>query len=184
MTHILGISGSLRKKSFNTALLTAANNLLPEGATLEVKTLHEIPLYNGDEEAVSGLPGSVTLLQKDIMQADALLIATPEYNSSIPGVLKNAIDWASRPSEDNKNVFAGKPVAVIGASPGGFGTILAQDAWLPVLKSLGTHPWFGGRLMVSKAGNVFNDNGEITDQFIHDALQSFLHNFIGDCKNN
>lgn len=182
MFNILGISGSLRKNSYNTALLTAAKNMLPPQTSLEIKTLHEIPLYNGDEEENSGLPNSVTLLQKEIVEADALLIATPEYNNSIPGVLKNAIDWASRPSEQSKNVFAGKPVAVIGASPGGFGTILAQDAWLPVLKSLGTHSWFGGRLMVSKAGNVFNDGGEMTDQFMHDALQTFLHNFIDNCS--
>ncbi|MBI4031028.1 MAG: NAD(P)H-dependent oxidoreductase [Proteobacteria bacterium] len=180
MINILGISGSLRKKSFNTALLRAAAGMMPEGAALTVKTLHGISLYDGDDEAANGVPQSVIDFQKGIAEADALLIATPEYNNSIPGVLKNAMDWASRPSARYEDVFDGKPVAVIGASPGGFGTVLAQDAWLPVLKLLGTRPWFGGRLMVSRAHTVFNDAGEITDQNTRDFLQSFLHGFTGD----
>jgi len=83
--------------------------------------------------------------QAAIAAADGLLLVTPEYNNSIPGVFKNAIDWLSRPPADISRVFGGKPVAIIGASPGGFGTILSQEAWLPVLRTLGTKPWFGGR---------------------------------------
>lgn len=175
---ILGISGSLRKNSFNTALLRAAIDLMPAGHTLTLQTLHDIPLYNGDDEAENGAPQSVIDLQKSIVESEALLIATPEYNHSVPGMLKNAVDWASRPSKHYKNVFSQKPVAIIGASPGGFGTILAQEAWLPVLKALGTRPWFGGRLMVSRAGSVFDDKGAITDEAVKDTLQKFLNDFI------
>ena len=96
--NILGVSGSLRQKSFNTALLAAAEKMMPAGSSLTLQTLHGIPLYNADEEEASGFPPAVLALQKAIYEADALLIATPEYNNSIPGVLKNAIDWVSRPS--------------------------------------------------------------------------------------
>src|SRR5690606_4720102 len=95
-------------------------------------------------------------LKEAVAQADGLLMVTPEYNNSLPGVFKNAIDWMTRPAADIARVFGGKPVAVIGASPGGFGTQLGQNAWLPVLRTLGTAPWFEGRLMVSRAGQVFD----------------------------
>jgi chromate reductase len=116
--HILGISGSLRKDSLNTAALHACKDLLPPDVTLSVFDLTSIPLYNEDVRAV-GLPASVQQLREQIKAADALVIATPEYNYSIPGVLKNAIDWASRPPEQP---FDGKPIALIGATPGGLGT--------------------------------------------------------------
>lgn len=180
--NILGISGSLRAGSFNTALLRAAAGLVPDGVTLDMRTLHGIPLYDGDEEAASGVPAAVVDLQKAIVAADGLLIVTPEYNNSIPGVLKNAVDWASRPSGAYQGVFAGKPVAVIGASPGGFGTILAQDAWLPVLKSLGAQPWFGGRLMVSNAGKVFDASGAIIDPAVPEMLKKFLDGFAASLR--
>lgn len=178
MTHILGISGSLRRGSFNTALLRAAVGLMPSGATLEVRTLHGIPLYNGDEEEAQGLPEAVVALKEAMVSADGVLLVTPEYNNSIPGVFKNAMDWASRPPSDSARVFSGKPVAVIGASPGGFGTILAQNAWLPVLRTLGMDPWFGGRLMVSRAGSVFDADGKLTDERTVDALRQFLAGFV------
>ena len=178
MTTLLGLSGSLRAGSFNTALLRAAAGLMPAGATLENATLHGIPLYDGDLEAREGLPAAVQALKDRLAAADGLLLATPEYNNGIPGVLKNGIDWLSRPAADIGRVFGDRPVAVIGASPGGFGTILAQNAWLPVLRTLGTRPWFGGRLMVSRAGQVFDAQGALVDPKVRDQLQAFLHGFV------
>jgi NAD(P)H-dependent FMN reductase len=138
MTTIVGLSGSLRAGSFNSALLRAAANALPAGTALEIASIKEIPLYDGDVEAAHGLPEAVTRLKERIVAADGLLLVTPEYNNSIPGVFKNAIDWLSRPPPDIARVFGGRPVGVIGASPGRFGTLLSQAAWLPVLKTLGT----------------------------------------------
>ena len=177
MTTILGISGSLRQGSYNTALLRTASTLMPAGIVLTVETIKGIPLYDGDLEASDGIPAEVSRLKDAIAAADGLLIATPEYNNSMPGVLKNAIDWFSRPPEDIKRVFGGKPVAVMGASPGGFGTILSQNAWLPVLRTLGTRPWFEGRLMVSRANKVFDDKGAMTDSAIQEQLVRFLAGF-------
>src|SRR5689334_476926 len=122
MATIIGLSGSLRAGSFNTALLRAAVSLMPENAQLLVKTIHGIPLYDGDVEASTGIPAAVRELGEAIANADGLLLVTPEYNNSIPGPFKNAIDWLSRIDDDTKPVFAGKPVAVMGTSPGGFGT--------------------------------------------------------------
>ncbi|HJV50438.1 MAG TPA: NAD(P)H-dependent oxidoreductase, partial [Noviherbaspirillum sp.] len=97
--------------------------------------------------------------------------------NGIPGVFKNVIDWLSRPPADIPQVFGNRPIAVVGASQGGFGTILAQNAWLPVLRTLGTRPWYGGRLLVSRAGSVFNAAGDLTDEKIKAQLQQFLHGF-------
>jgi NAD(P)H-dependent FMN reductase len=178
MLKIIGISGSLRRDSFNTALLRAASALMPEGAELSVRMINGIPLYDGDAEAASGVPAVVSELKEAVAAADGLLLATPEYNNSIPGVLKNAIDWMSRPQSDLKRVFGGKPVAVIGATPGGFGTILSQNAWLPVLRYLGTRPWCEGRLLVSRAPNVFDASGAMTDEKVQEQLELFLQGFV------
>ena len=96
----------------------------------------------------------------------------------MPGVFKNAIDWMSRPPADIQRIFGDRPVAIVGASPGGFGTILSQNAWLPVLRTLGMRPWFGGRLLVSRAGNVFDETGEIIDEKMRAQLQQFIHKFV------
>src|SRR5258706_13765949 len=152
MTKILGISGSLRNASFNAMLLKSAAQLVPEGTRLEIGSIRGIPLYDGDLESASGIPETAQKLKSQIMDCDGLLLVTPEYNNGIPGVFKNAIDWLSRPASDIPKVFGNRPARVMGASPGGFGTILAQDAWLPVLRTLGARPWFGGRLMGSPAG--------------------------------
>lgn len=178
MGTFVGISGSLRRASFNTALLRAAAGMMPEGSELRVETIHGIPLYDADLEAEAGIPERVAELKDRIAGADGLLLATPEYNNSIPGVFKNAIDWLSRPPADIKRVFGGKPTALIGASPGGFGTILSQNAWLSVLRTLGTRPWFEGRLLVSRAGSVFDQAGVIVDKAVADQLQQFLHGFV------
>ena len=177
MTAIVGIAGSLRQGSFNASLLRAAVALAPEGCTIRVETIAGIPLYNGDDEAKSGIPQAVTKLKDAIAAADGLLFVTPEYNNSVPGVLKNAIDWCSRPPADIARVFAGKPVAIAGASPGGFGTILAQNAWLPVFRTLGADLWSGGRLLVSRAGGIFDDQGAIKDAPTRDSLRKFLEGF-------
>ena len=178
MSTVLGLSGSLRKASFNTALLRAAQALMPEGATLEVATLHGIPLYDGDLEAAEGIPPAVEALKARIRACDGLLLATPEYNNGIPGVFKNAIDWMTRPPSDIPRVWGGKPVAVIGASPGGFGTILSQNAWWSVLRTLRTDPWFEGRLMVARAGTVFED-GRLASEEVRGRLAGFLEGFAG-----
>jgi chromate reductase len=183
MATLAGLSGSLRKGSFNTALLRAAAGLMPAGSTLAVETIRGIPLYDGDEEAAGGLPASVQALKAAITAADGLLMVTPEYNNSMPGVFKNAIDWLSRPASDIAHVFGNKPVAVIGASPGGFGTILSQNAWLPVLRTLGAAFWSDGRLMVSRASGVFDASGNMTDDKVREQLRGFLAGFASFAAN-
>jgi chromate reductase len=176
MTKLIGISGSLRQRSHNTALLRAAAELMPEGSELAIKTIHGIPLYDADLEA-QGIPEAVATLKDEVAAADGLLLCTPEYNNSMPGVFKNAIDWLSSPAKDAERVFGGKPVALIGASPGAFGTILSQNAWLPVLRTLGTEFWSKGRLHVPHAGSVFDADGKLTDQAIIKQLGSFMRRF-------
>src|SRR5690606_22731819 len=132
--RLIGVSGSLRRGSYNTALLRAAAEMLPDEVDMTVGSIRGIPLYDADVEADPGAPEAVTGLRDAIAQADGLLLVTPEYNNSIPGVFKNAIDWLSSPPKEADRAFLGKPVAIIGASSGGFGTILAQNAWLPVLR--------------------------------------------------
>jgi chromate reductase, NAD(P)H dehydrogenase (quinone) len=177
MVTLIGISGSARKASFNSALLRAAASSMPEGAELRIESIAAIPLYNGDDEAAHGVPPAVTRLKDALAAADGLLLVSPEYNNSIPAAAKNAIDWMSRPPADVPRVFRGKPVAIAGASPGGFGTVLAQNAWLPVFRTLGMHLW-PGKLMVSRAGSVFDANGDITDATVRDSVRQFMAGFV------
>lgn len=178
MLKLIGLSGSLRHGSFNTALLQAAAGMMPEGSEMAVRTIRGIPLYDADAEAAQGIPPAVTELKEAIAMADGLILASPEYNNSIPGVTKNTIDWLTRPPADIPRVFGGKPIAVIGATPGGFGTILSQNEWLPILRYLGTRPWFGGRLLVSRANTLFDAQGQLTDEKTRDQLRQFLRGFI------
>ncbi len=173
---IIGISGSLRKNSFNAMLLRAAAEVVSVGTTMEIASIQEIPLYNADVEEL-GLPLSVQQLKDRVAGGDGLLLVTPEYNNSIPGVFKNTIDWMSRPPKDMKRVFGDRPVAVIGATPGQGGTALAQSAWLPVLRALQARPWFGGRLLVSRAQKVFDEKGALVDEDVRTQLKTFMAGF-------
>ena len=184
MVEIVAISGSLRQGSYNSALLRAAVSLAPRDCKVSIDSIDGIPLYHGDEEAENGVPAPVKALQDRIAAADGLLIATPEYNNSIPGVLKNAIDWLSRPPDTIGRVFRHCPVGIIGATPGGFGTVHAQTAWLPVTRTLGLRPWFGARVMVAGAGKAFDDHGELVDERQREQLEAYMKGFaafVEDC---
>lgn len=176
MTRILGISGSLRKASYNAGLLRAAVEAAPPGVTLDARSIRGVPLFDADVEAGEGVPEAVARLKEALKGADGLLLATPEYNNGIPGVFKNAIDWMSRPP-GGTDLFKGKPVALMGASPGGFGTTLSQAHWLPVLRTLGTRPWFEGRLLVARAGTLFDAEGNLTDEDTRKRVAGFIEGF-------
>ena len=185
--RLLGISGSLRRESFNTRLLQEAARLAADigsadALEIEVATLHGIPLYNADDEAENGFPQPVVALKEKVVACDGLLLSTPEYNSGIPGVFKNAIDWLSRPNADIARVFGGKPVALIGASPGGFGTISAQMAWLPVLRVLKVNPWYGAALRLSRAGSAFGADGRLLDEAQQIQLRDLMAGFAAFCR--
>ncbi|WP_323007081.1 NADPH-dependent FMN reductase [Pseudorhodobacter sp.] len=177
MTTILGLSGSLRRASFNAGLLRAASECVPDSVEIQIGSIRDVPLYDADMEGESGLPAAVQTLQEQLAAADGLLLVTPEYNNGIPGVFKNAIDWMSR--GPGLELFVGKPVAVIGVSPGGFGTILAQNHWMPVLRTLRMRPWVEGRLMVSRATPLFDGDGNLTDAKTREQLAAFVAGFIG-----
>ena len=176
MIKIIGISGSLRLHSYNTALLRTAAGLVPPDVTLTVNAINGIPLFNEDVEA-QGYPVAVQELKEHIASADGLLLSTPEYNNSMPGVLKNAIDWLSRPGADIPRIFGDKPFAFTGASVGPFGTILGQNAWLTPMRALGVKPWTNGRLLVARAGNSFNADGLLTDESLREQLRIFMAGF-------
>lgn len=159
--HFLGIAGSLRRASFNRGLIRAAIDAAPRGISVTAFDLHDIPMFDADVEA-DGDPASVADLKRAIGQADALLIATPEYNHCVPGVLKNAIDWASRPPRSS--VLSGKPVAVMGASPGRGGTARAQAQLRDGLTYTGSLVLPLPELLVPLAGTKFDDAGDLTDE--------------------
>jgi chromate reductase len=177
MKTLIGLSGSLRKGSFNSALLRAAAALSPPELKIEIATIAGIPLYDGDVERESGVPAIVTALKDRVAAADGLLLVTPEYNSGIPGVFKNAIDWMSRPASDLPRVFGGKPVALTGVTAGRSGTRSGQNAWLPVLRRLGAQPWFGQELYINEGGKVFDESGALVDETIKSLLTKFMAGF-------
>jgi len=178
VARIVGISGALRRESFNASLLRAAVSVVPAGSSIEIGSIRDIPLYDYDVEATQGIPAAVQTLKNAIATSDGVLIVTPEYNNSIPGVMKNAIDWLSRPSADIARVFKGRPFAIMGATPGLGGTLLSQAAWLPVLRTLGTLPYFEGRLGVSSAAKVFDKDGGLVDDAIRARLETFVKGFV------
>ena len=182
MVTIVGLSGSLRKQSFNAGLLRAAANAAPDGCELSVDSIRGIPLYDGDVEASEGIPPAVQTLQAKIKAADGLLLVTPEYNNGIPGVFKNAFDWLTRPPEERMAVFAGKPVGLMGTTPGSFGTAFSQYAWLPVLRVLNTQVWSGRLLWINGATGKFDDQGNLTDDGVKRQLTKYMAGFADFVK--
>ncbi len=167
---ILGILGSLRKASFNRHALVAAQALVPAGAALEIFELEGIPPFNQDQEKQP--PTRVTELKAKVRAADAILFATPEYNYSIPGVLKNAIDWASRPYGDN--AWQGKPVAVMGASVGILGSARAQYHLRQCFVFLNMYPVNQPEVLIASAAQRFNERGELTDETSRELIRKLL----------
>jgi chromate reductase len=169
--QVLAISGSLRKASFNTALLRAAQELAPEGMSIQIYTdLASIPPYD-DDIRLAGFPPVVAALRDRVRAADALIFATPEYNRSFPGVLKNAIDWLSRPPAQPLD---GKPAAVMGAGPGAIGTALANYHLRQVLSVLSVHVVPGLEVLVGGAASKFDDQGRLIDEPTREFLAKSL----------
>jgi len=171
---ILGIAGSLRRHSYNRGALRAAQQLVPEGATLDVFDLAGIPGFNQDEE--QNPPHKVVDLKRHIREADAILFVTPEYNYSIPGVLKDAIDWASRPYGDS--AWNGKPAAIMGASIGGIATARAQYHLRQIMVFLNMFPLNQPEVMIGNAAERFDADGNLTDEATKDYIRKLLQNLV------
>jgi len=172
--RILGICGSLRRESFNKAALNAATELVPEGATIEVFDIDGLPGFNQDDE--QNPPAKVTELKKKIRESDAVLFVTPEYNYSVPGVLKNAIDWASRPYGDS--AWDGKPAAIMGASIGAIGTARAQYHLRQMMVFLNMFPINRPEVMISNCPKGFDEQGNLTDEKTRDLIRQLLENLV------
>ena len=170
---VITIVGSLREKSYNKMLLHAVKNIAPEEMEIDTCEIGTIPLFNEDLEGSP--PNSVVELKNKIKSADAVLFITPEYNYSIPGVLKNAIDWASRPYGDNS--FQDKPVGIMGASSSTLGTARAQYHLRQIFVFLDMHPLNKPEVMVNFAGDKFNDAGELIDEHTKEIIKEFLEKF-------
>jgi chromate reductase len=176
VVRLAGISGSLRKGSFNTMLLRAAQELLPEATTIEVLSIGDLPIYNADLDipARDARPASVNRFRESLARADGVVIASPEYNHSIPGGLKNAIDWASR-GEDSPLI--GKPVSLMGATPGPVGTARMQLAFLAVFNILRMRQINKFGIFVSHAPQKFDSSGNLTDGEARELLRKHLEAF-------
>ncbi|HEX8650869.1 MAG TPA: NAD(P)H-dependent oxidoreductase [Pyrinomonadaceae bacterium] len=172
--RILGVAGSLRRESYNRAALRAATELVPEGATLETFELDGIPGFNQDEE--QNPPAKVVELKKRIREADAILFVTPEYNYSVPGVLKNAIDWASRPYGDS--AWNGKPAAIMGASIGAIATARAQYHLRQMMVFLNMFPINQPEVMIGNAAERFDAEGNLTDDTTKEFIRQLLRNLV------
>ncbi len=173
--RVFGIAGSLRAGSFNRALLRAARALAPAGMEIAIfDGLREIPPYDGDVDD-AGEPAPVAALRRAIREADALLVATPEYNYGVPGVLKNGIDWASRPA--GRAVLQRKPAGILGASTGPSGTMRAQLALRQSFNFTETYAMLRPEIFIARAGEKFDAAGELTDEATRDYLRQFLAAF-------
>ena len=172
--RILGIAGSLRRESYNRAALRAAAQLAPEGAAMEIFELDGIPGFNQDDE--QNPPAKVVELKRRIRQADAILFVTPEYNYSVPGVLKNAIDWASRPYGDS--AWDGKPAAIMGASIGNIGTARAQYHLRQTMVFLNMFPLNQPEVMIGNAAERFDAQGNLADETTKDYIRKLLQSLI------
>jgi len=172
--RILGIAGSLRRESYNRATLRAAQQFVPEGATLEIFELDGIPIYNQDDE--QQLPPKVAELKRLLREVDAILIVTPEYNYSVSGVLKNAIDWASRPYGDNS--WDGKPAAIMGASVGALGTARAQYDLRKMFVYLNVFALNQPEVMIGNAAKRFDAEGNLTDETTKDFIRQQLQSLV------
>jgi chromate reductase, NAD(P)H dehydrogenase (quinone) len=172
--EIAGIAGSLRQGSFNRALLRAATELAPSILHITIYDLLQIPLYNGDVES-RGAPAAVADLRSAVIAADGLLIATPEYNHGVPGVMKNAIDWLSRPPESG--ALRGKPAAIMGASPGMTGTARGQSQLRQAFVFTNTYAMTQPEVLIARAHEKFDANGVLTDQSTRGFLAQFLEAF-------
>lgn len=170
--HLLGFSGSLRRRSYNTALLHACAELLPDGATLEIFDLTPIPMYN-DDERQQGFPAAVQHFRARIAHADALIITTPEYNHSVTGALKNALDWASR-SDHGHQPLGWKPVAIMSAATGGFGAARAQDHLRDILSSVNCYTLNKPQVMITYADKKFDDDLRLVDEPTRGFVQAQL----------
>ena len=181
--RILALGGSLRRASFNRALLGEAAALAPSGSELDlshIPVVGSLPLFNQDLVESEGPPVEVARLKDALRAADGLLIATPEYNWGIPGFLKNAIDWASRPASDISNVFGDLPVALIGAGGSG-GTRIAQSAWLSVFRYLQMRPWSGQALYIDRARERFDAENRLSDEAAREQLRDVVTGFAAHC---
>jgi len=172
--RILVIAGSLRRESYNRSALRAAAELAPKGVTVEIFDLDGIPGFNQDDER--NPPGKVVELKKQVRGADAILIVTPEYNYSVPGVLKNAIDWASRPY--GESAWDGKPAAIMGVSPGNIGTARMQYHLRQVMVFLNMFPLNRPEVMIGKAAEKFDENGNLTDEQTREFIGKMLVSLV------
>jgi chromate reductase len=172
--RILGIAGSLRKESFNRSVLRAATQLVPQDASIDVFELDGIPGFNQDEE--QNPPAKIANLKKRVRESDAILFVTPEYNYSVPGVLKNAIDWASRPYGDS--AWNGKPAAMMGASIGAMGTARAQYHLRQMMVFLNMYPVNQPEVMIANAPKGFDADGNLTDETSKELIRQLLQNLV------
>jgi len=174
-TRVVGFAGSLRRGSYNRGLLRAVAELAPETMEFEAVSIDGVPLYNQDVEE-AGVPGAVEALRQAVAAAEGLLIATPEYNHGVPGVTKNAVDWLSRPPRHS--VLDGKPVAILGASPGITGTARGQSQLRQAFESTNSPVMPQPEILVYRAHEKFDDTGRLTDERTHTHLAKYLAAFV------